>query len=201
MRLVAAALKEAGMRQSGEYRIDAPVAAVWRALNDPDVLARCIDGCQSVQRLADDRFEAQVRVKVGPMSALFSAEVTLADLDPPRACTLAAAVKGGPAGFGKGAAQVALEAEGAATVLRYEASGSVGGKLAQIGQRLIDATARKLADDFFTAFTRELAPAEAGPAASAPSAAAKPQRGPSGLWLVLIVGVGVAIVAAILYSR
>jgi uncharacterized protein len=146
------------MQQSGEYRIDAPVSAVWRALNDPQVLARCIDGCQSMERTADDAFRATVKAKVGPVSALFTADVTLVDVVPPCAYSLQASVKGGPAGFGKGTAKVALAEDAGATLLRYDVAGSVGGKLAQVGQRLIDAATRKMADDFFAAFAEAVAP-------------------------------------------
>jgi carbon monoxide dehydrogenase subunit G len=160
------------MQQSGEYRIDAPVSAVWQALNDPDVLARCIDGCQAMERVGDDAFRASVKAKVGPVSALFTTDLTLTDIVPERTYTLRANVKGGPAGFGKGAATVTLIDEGAATLLRYDVQGSVGGKLAQVGQRLIDGAARKMADDFFEKFSETLAPAagQAAPAAAAPSA-------------------------------
>src|SRR4051812_38475918 len=124
------------MQQSGEYRIGAPVSAVWQALNDPEVLARCIYGCQSMERVGDNAFRAVVRAKVGPVSAPFTADVTLADVAPPRSYTLQANLKGGAAGFGKGVAKVALsEADAGATLLRYDVEGSVGGKLAQVGQR------------------------------------------------------------------
>jgi carbon monoxide dehydrogenase subunit G len=149
------------MRQSGEYRIAAPADTVWLALNDPEVLAQCIDGCQSMTRTGDDAFAAVVKARIGPLSATFSADVKLTDLDPPRAYTLEANVKGGAAGFAKGTARVSLSEEGGETVLRYEVEGSVGGKLAQVGQRLIDAAARKTADDFFTKFREVVAPATA----------------------------------------
>jgi carbon monoxide dehydrogenase subunit G len=147
------------MQQSGEYRIGAPVGAVWTALNDPDVLARCIDGCQSMTRTGPDAFQAVVKAKVGPVSATFTADIALADQDPPTSYTIQANVKAGPAGFGKGAAKVRLDAEGGETLLRYEVEGSVGGKLAQIGQRLIEGTARKMADGFFARFAAAVAPA------------------------------------------
>src|SRR5262245_39474221 len=129
------------MQQSGDYKIDAPVSAVWSALNDPAVLARCIDGCQSMERVGENAFRAIVKAKVGPVSAPFTADVTLTDVVPERTYTLRAEVKGGPAGFGKGAATVTLVDEGQATLLRYDVQGSVGGKLAQVGQRLIDGAA------------------------------------------------------------
>lgn len=169
------------MRQTGEYRIGAPAEEVWRALNDPQVLQRCIEGCQSMTRTGEDAFAAEVKARVGPVSALFSAEVRLADLDPPRGYTLQASVKGGAAGFGKGTARVALAGDGGVTVLTYEVEGNVGGKLAQVGQRLIDAAARKMADDFFERFRDIVAPPPpepvAEPAAESRAAPASPQRG------------------------
>jgi len=140
------------MEQSGEHRIEAPATAVWAALNDPDVLARCIAGCQSMEKLSDTEFRAKAKARVGPVSALFDAELTLSDLDPPHAYTLSGQVKGGAAGFGRGSARVELVEDGGATLLRYQVRGSVGGKLAQIGSRLVEGSARKLADDFFAAF-------------------------------------------------
>ncbi len=143
------------MEQTGEYRIRAGLEDVWAGLNDPDVLARCIDGCQSMEKVGDDRFETAVKAKIGPVSATFQAELQLTDVVAPTAYTINANVKGGAAGFGKGTAEVALaedaEAPGA-TLLRYQVKGNVGGKLAQVGSRLIDGAARKMADDFFAAF-------------------------------------------------
>jgi carbon monoxide dehydrogenase subunit G len=140
------------MRQSGEYRIDAQPEAVWRGLNDPDVLQRCIEGCQSVTRVSEDAFSAVVQARIGPLSATFTGDIKLTDLDPPRSCTIEASAKGGAAGFGKGEAKVTLSEDGGGTILRYDASGNVGGKLAQVGQRLIDGVVRKMADQFFSRF-------------------------------------------------
>lgn len=183
------------MQQVGEYRIEAPAKVVWDALNDPEVLARSIDGCESMERIGADAFKAKVRARVGPVSAIFEAEVAITEADPPHAYKLTGAVKGGPAGFGKGSAKVNLSEEGAATVLRYEVEGSVGGKLAQIGQRLIDASARKMADDFFGRFVELVgsAPAEAAPVTAAPEPGRKAGRSR----LAWIVGVAVAAGAAV----
>jgi carbon monoxide dehydrogenase subunit G len=182
----------AAMQQSGEHRIAAPRAAVWQALNDPEILKACIEGCEELARTGDGAFEARVRARIGPLSAVFTAEITLEDVDPPNAYTLRGAVKGGAAGFGKGAAKVALSDDGAGTLLRYEAEGSVGGKLAQIGQRLVDAAARKMADDFFTRFS----------VAVAPMAAAAPTRAPAFAVSapVLWIGGGVLALLALLAS-
>ena len=159
------------MEQAGEYRIAAPREKVWAALNDPEVLRACIDGCEALDRAGPEALTARVRARVGPVSAVFAGDIALKDLDPPNGYTLVVGAKGGAAGFAKGEARVALEdAGGAATMLRYTATGSVGGKLAQVGQRLIDAAARKTADDFFAAFAREIeTPARPDPARPAPT--------------------------------
>lgn len=175
------------MRQSGEHRIEARADAVWLALNDPEVLSQCIDGCQSMTRNGDDAFAATVKAKIGPLSAVFTVDVTLADIDPPNAYTLQASVKGGAAGFAKGSARVSLTEEGRDTLLRYDVEGNVGGKLAQVGQRLIDAAARKTADDFFARFSEIVAP-------TAPAAAAAPAPRPHLLAPILL---GVAAIAGL----
>ena len=145
------------MDQSGEYRIPAERDAVWRALNDADVLGRCITGCQSIEKRAEDDFAAVVRARVGPVSATFNAGLRLADLNPPNSYTINIAVRAGRAGFAKGSARVELTAEGKTTRLRYAANANVGGRLAQVGSRLIGGAARKMADDFFRAFVKEMA--------------------------------------------
>ena len=144
------------MEQSGEHRILAEQSVVWQALNDPAVLARCIDGCQSMERREDGAYVAAVKAKVGPVKATFQANLILANLNPPESYVLHADIKGGGAGFGKGSANVFLDADGAATVLRYELNAKVGGKLAQVGARLINGATRKMADDFFSAFCKAL---------------------------------------------
>ena len=184
------------MEQAGEYRIAAVRELVWQGLNDPDVLARCIDGCQSMDKLADDRFDAAVKAKIGPVSALFKAQLSLEDVAAPTSYTINANVKGGPAGFGKGKAEVNLEADGADTVLRYAVKASVGGKLAQVGSRLIDGAARKMADDFFLAFGREVSGAE--PVAAAP-AEAKPAYETGGQWKIW-VAVFIALILAMILA-
>jgi carbon monoxide dehydrogenase subunit G len=148
------------VEQFGEYRISAARAMVWEGLNDPDVLGRCIQGCLSMERTSDEQFDASVKAKVGPVSATFQAQLMLSEIDAPSSYTLTANVKGGAAGFGKGTAKVSLLEDGASTLLRYQVSANVGGKLAQVGSRLIDAAARKMADDFFAEFGREVGGAE-----------------------------------------
>ncbi len=143
------------MELTGEQRISASRTQVWEALNDPEILKQCIPGCESLEKISDTEFSADVTAKVGPVKAKFKGHVTLSDLDPPNGYTLSGEGKGGAAGFGKGEAKVTLEEDGTATVLRYAVEAKVGGKLAQIGSRLVDGTARKMADEFFSTF-REL---------------------------------------------
>ena len=145
------------MQQSGEFRIQASREAVWQALNDPAVLQRCIEGCEEMQRVDDTHFVATVRAKVGPVSATFHGEVALQDLDAPNGYTLVGAGKGGAAGFARGEAKVRLlEVAPGETLLQYEMEAKVGGKLAQIGSRLVDGAARKMAEDFFGRFSEAL---------------------------------------------
>ncbi len=188
------------MQMSGEYRIAAPRDEVWAALNNPEVLRQAIPGCEEIEKVSDTEFTAKVKAKVGPVSANFSGAVTLSDLDPPKGYTISGEGKGGPAGFAKGGAKVRLEADGAATVLHYEVEARVGGKLAQIGSRLIDATAKKMANDFFAGFAEVVAgPAPAEAAAEIPARAeeAAPAGGVRPLFWVLGVIAVVLILLAI----
>jgi hypothetical protein len=140
------------MEMHGELRIPAPRQQVWERLNDPETLKICIPGCQTVERTSENEFTAKVVAKVGPVKATFNGKVTLSDLNPPAGYTITGEGTGGVAGFAKGSATVALEEDGAETVLRYGVNAQVGGKLAQIGSRLVDATARKMSDEFFKSF-------------------------------------------------
>jgi len=187
------------VQQSGEYRIGASREVVWRALNDPEILAKCIDGCLAMNKVADDAFEATVKAKVGPVSATFKADLKLTDIDAPTAYTLNASVKGGAAGFGKGVARVHLAEDSGATMLRYEVEGSVGGKLAQVGQRLIDGAARKMADDFFGSFGEAIAPGESEkvvPPVAAEIAGEREKSGRLVIWIVVFVVLLVALLLA-----
>jgi hypothetical protein len=148
------------MEMQGERRIPAPRQAVWVRLNDPEILKQCIPGCQEVEKTSDTEFTAKVRAKVGPVSANFTGKVTLTDLNPPQGYTISGEGQGGVAGFAKGSAKVDLDEEGSETVLRYAVQAQVGGKLAQIGSRLIDGTARKMADEFFGKFVTLMTPGE-----------------------------------------
>jgi carbon monoxide dehydrogenase subunit G len=142
---------------TGRYAIDAAPQAVWDGLNDPVILKACIPGCEQLEKTSPTDFVATVKLKIGPLSATFKGKVTLSELDPPRRCKIGGEGQGGVAGFAKGDAEVVLTPEGAGTVLTYTAKASVGGKLAQIGQRLIDGAARQIADDFFKRFAAALA--------------------------------------------
>ncbi|MBB6306938.1 SRPBCC family protein [Xanthobacter tagetidis] len=175
------------MDMTGEQRIPAPRDAVWRALNDPEVLKACIPGCQELNKLSDTEMTATVVLKVGPVSARFSGAVTLLDLDPPKSYRISGEGQGGVAGFAKGDAKVSLEEDGAETILRYEVEAQVGGKLAQLGARLIDATAKQMSGAFFKRFAQEVLARQAQDAAPAPqespqepaSAAAAPAGTPA----------------------
>lgn len=156
------------MDMTGEYRISAPRQRVWQALNDPETLKAAIPGCEELTKLSDNEMEAKVRAKVGPVSATFTGKVTLSDLNPPISYKIAGEGKGGAAGYAKGGADVSLAEDGADTVLSYNAKADVGGKLAQIGSRLIQGTAKKMADDFFGKFSVLVAERYAAEAPAAP---------------------------------
>lgn len=164
----------AGMDITGEYTINAPRDVVWAALNDPEVLRRCIPGCKELEQRSPTDLAAKVALKIGPISATFAGAVTLEDLDPPAGYTIIGQGQGGAAGFAKGRARVDLtELSPDSTKLAYTAKAEVGGKLATLGGRLIQATSRKLADEFFSAFVKEL---NGETEASEPQAAEKTSR-------------------------
>ena len=141
----------------GEERIAAPIDRVWAALNDPDVLKACIPGCQSLEKKSDTELTATVVLKIGPIKATFNGEVTLLNLHPPRSYTIHGEGKGGIAGFAKGGADVTLSEDGAdATILKYQTKADVGGKIAQLGSRLITSTSKKLAGEFFSTFNQKV---------------------------------------------
>ncbi len=141
----------------GEERISAPVRKVWEALNDPEVLQACIPGCQNLEKKSDTELAATVVLKIGPIKATFAGEVTLKNLSPPHSYTIAGEGKGGIAGFAKGGADVRLTEDGPdATILTYEAKAEVGGKIAQLGSRLIQSTSKKLAGQFFSSFNERV---------------------------------------------
>jgi carbon monoxide dehydrogenase subunit G len=158
------------MDMTGERRIPAPRQTVWEALNDPEVLKVSIPGCESLERLDDDQMKATAAVKIGPISARFSGKVHLTDIDPPNGYRISGEGQGGAAGFAKGGANVALVDDGADTLLTYQVNAQVGGKLAQLGARLIDASAKQMADQFFDRFSRQVQAMSPG----APVSAAAP---------------------------
>jgi carbon monoxide dehydrogenase subunit G len=193
------------MDMTGEFRIPAPRQKVWEALNDPDVLKQSIPGCEEIEKLSPTELQAKVTAKVGPVRARFGGKVVLSDLDPPNGYKITGEGSGGAAGFAKGGATVRLADDTGGTRLSYTVEAHVGGKLAQIGSRLIDATARKMADEFFANFARVVggpppaavaAPEAAG---SAPTGTAPPATSPPGPRLSPVVWIaGLVVVVAIL---
>ena len=191
----------------GEYRIAAPRDKVFAALNDPAVLQACIPGCESLEKTSDTEMKARVRLRIGPVSATFGGKVTLSDIDPPNGYKISGEGQGGPAGFAKGGAVVKLRDDAGSTVLTYDVDAQVGGKIAQVGARLIDGTARKLADEFFGKFAVTVAgpppsPEATGSATGAvttqsPPPAAATQRGYRH-WLIIAIGAAVLIVIFLL---
>ncbi len=143
------------MEMTGGYTIAAPRRAVWDALNDPEILKQSIPGCEEIERTSDTGFSAKVTAKVGPVKARFTGAVTLSDLDPPNSYRISGEGTGGAAGFAKGGAEVRLEdADDGGTALSYSVDAQIGGKLAQIGSRLINSTSKKLAGEFFDNFAQ-----------------------------------------------
>jgi uncharacterized protein len=164
------------MDMAGERLIAAPRATVWEALNDTEILKSCIPGCESIERHSPTEMTASARVKIGPLSAKFGGKVMLSDMDPPNGYRISGEGQGGAAGFAKGGAHVRLEEREGGTLLSYTVKAQVGGKMAQIGARLIDATAKSLADQFFTRF----AAAVGAPAAEDEEQAGRAQPGVMG---------------------
>ena len=196
------------MDMSGERRISAPREKVWAALNDPEVLRISIPGCETMERLGENELKATASVKIGPISARFAGKVQLLDLDPPNGYRIEGEGQGGVAGFAKGGAVVRLVADGNETIMSYEVKANVGGKIAQLGARLIDASAKQMADAFFDRFAAQVASAEAESVAVAP--AAPPPgislldlipRQPGGLPIVAWIGIAVFIPVALLLLK
>ncbi|MBD8894009.1 SRPBCC family protein [Roseibium litorale] len=168
------------MKMADSQRIQAPREVVWAALNDPEVLRQSIPGCQELVKTSDTEMEAKVQLKIGPVKAAFNGKVRLEDLNPPESYRIAGEGSGGVAGFAKGGASVRLEEDGPdATILHYEVDAQIGGKIAQLGARLIDSTAKRLAGEFFTTFGNVVAPQteqDGGAAAGAEPEDAKPEE-------------------------
>jgi uncharacterized protein len=183
------------MELKGEKLISAPVDKTWAALNDPEVLKACIAGCESMERVGDDGFSALMAVKVGPVSARFKGNLKLSNVQAPHSYTINFEGQGGVAGHGKGSADVSLVKQGQQTLLSYVARAQVGGKLAQVGSRLIDAAAGKIAEDFFKGFEAALVPAELAAAGGAPVPTQTTAGGNKTLWWVA----GGAVLIAVVY--
>ena len=196
------------MDMTGEHSIRAPRQAVWAGLNDPEVLKQSIAGCEELNKTSDTEFQAQVTAKVGPVKAKFGGKVTLSDLDPPNGYTISGEGSGGAAGFAKGGAKVKLEdAADGGTLLKYEVHAQIGGKLAQIGSRLVDGAARKMADEFFTAFAATVEAKSGGGAATAEIPTPGPvadalmgeAKGSKGLPPLVWIGALIVIAAAVVW--
>ena len=183
------------MEMTNSRVIPAPPESVWAALTDPEFLKACLPGCETFERVGDDAFRAVMAAKVGPVSARFTGTMTMADVVPPTGYTLKFEGQGGAAGFANGEARVTLSpADGAGTRLAYSVKAQVGGKLAQIGSRLIDGAAAKIADDFFARFSERLTPSPAA-AAEAPLVPVAAGQAPAGRrwirWVSLAIIAGI----------
>lgn len=192
------------MELVGSRDLNAPREEVWRALNDPEVLARAIPGCESIQKIDETTFDAVAAAAVGPVKARFKGRVSLQDLDPPNGYRIAGEGQGGVAGFAKGEAAVTLDEIEGGTRLNYAVKAQVGGKLAQVGQRLIDGAAKKMADEFFENFAGIVAPAsapsvEAAATTSAPMPVPAAGGLPQAIWIPFLVA-GLALLIALVIA-
>ena len=142
------------MTMTGEVQLDASREKVWDKLNDPEVLKKCVPGCEQLDRIGDNEFQAVATVKVGPVKARWKGKIKLSDFDPPTSYRITGEGEGGVAGFAKGGAVVSLADKDGGTLLSYNVEAQIGGKLAQLGQRLINGAAKKLADEFFANFAK-----------------------------------------------
>lgn len=184
------------MQMTGDYRIGATREVVWAALNDPEVLRRAFPGCESLDKTSSTAFEARLKSAVGPVSVRFATLITLSDIDPPNSYTLSGEGKGGAAGSAKGSAKVWLAEDGQGTVLSYEVEVKVVGKLAQLGSRLINVTAKKMAEDFFGRFSElVVAPAPAEPVAPVP--VSRPLILRPAVWVAGLIVLGLLVLAVL----
>lgn len=178
------------MEMQGSRTLAVSQQQAWDGLNDPEVLKASIPGCEKVERTGDHSFDVGVAVKVGPVAAKFKGKITLADIQPPERYTLTFDGQGGAAGFGKGTAQVQLAPQGTGSELSYSVKAQVGGKIAQVGQRLIDGVARSMADDFFKRFEAEMQrrypAAQAEAATASPAGAPTAPKIPAWIWIAFI---------------
>lgn len=185
------------MELKGQRHLASGRPATWRALNDPEVLRACIPGCESVERTGDNEFRVVVAAALGPVKARFQGRILIEDIVEPASYTIRFEGQGGAAGFAKGAARVTLDEEGTGTLLGYTVEAQVGGRLAQVGNRLIDAAALKLADDFFAAFEKQVGGAAPAPAGEAPAAPPPSTRGRA--WIYgLIAAAAILLLVALL---
>lgn len=183
------------MEMEGKRLLAASPQQAWDALNDPEVLKACVPGCERLEPDGEQRYTAAMAVRIGPVAARFSGRIALSDIDPPRGYTLGFDGQGGAAGFGKGSARVALTPRDAGCELSYQVQAQVGGKIAQLGQRLVDGAARSMAEEFFQRFEAQLQARVPAPVAEAPAAledaAGAPRAGlPAWAW---VVGAGLAL--------
>jgi carbon monoxide dehydrogenase subunit G len=183
------------MELTSTRTVPAPLETTWAALNDPETLKACLPGCESFERSGENEFQASMTARVGPVSARFSGRIRLSDIVPPRSYTISFEGQGGAAGFARGEARVALDAQDGGTRIEYAVKAQVGGKLAQIGSRLIDGAAAKVADDFFARLVERLTPpgAVAPQAAAVSEAAARWRR----MWLRLAIAAAIIVVIAV----
>jgi carbon monoxide dehydrogenase subunit G len=194
---------------TGQERIAAPRAQVWQALNDPDILKACIPGCESIELLSPTEMKARITLKLGPIKASFSGQVTLSNVDPPNGYTISGEGSGGSAGGARGSADVRLAEDGDGSLLTYRVSSQVTGKVAQLGARLVDSAAQKLAGDFFAAFNnsfRRTVAAGTQPLSAAPALPVRDdldkQRATSWRWFLgLAAGTSALLVLIWLTSR
>jgi uncharacterized protein len=185
------------MDMTNSVTLPSSQAGVWEALNDPEILKQCIKGCETIEKTGENEYKVAMTVAIGPVKAKFKGNLRLTDIDPPNAYTLQFDGQGGVAGFGKGSAKVTLTPEGTGTRLAYTVNAQIGGKIAQLGSRLIDGASKKMADDFFDAFKTAIAPAEAGAVAAA-GPGAPPVSAAGGMprqWRWLLVATVVAAMA------
>ena len=193
------------MELTGEQKIAASRETVFAALNDPEILKQCIPGCRTLNRSSDTEMDAEVGLRIGPVKATFKGAVTLSNLNPPGSYTITGEGKGGAAGFAKGGADVELLADGDGTILKYAVKAQLGGKIAQLGSRLVDSTARKLSGQFFEKFAELVGPGEradaAEPAAAPETSAQAPVPAASSVSRIYIwVAAGIVVVAALLLA-
>lgn len=185
------------MDMTNSVTLPSPQTRVWEALNDPEILQQCINGCETIEKTGENAYKVAMMIAIGPVRAKFKGNLRLTDIDPPHAYTLYFDGQGGVAGFGKGSAKVTLTSEGTGTRLAYTVNAQIGGKIAQLGSRLVDGASKKMADDFFAAFKTAIAPAAAEVVTAVP--ATPGVSGAGGLarrWRWLLVAAAVAAMLA-----